>query len=104
MTLEKAEQLHSELKKAEDEKNPDAKEDAQLGEKIEEDVVQHLDQNPAAHQEEGRFKGHIKLSKFIGYIQGKKSAKGMNQDSGNNTPTQPVDNVGPGINPPKKLN
>lgn len=51
--------------------------------------------NPFGKHEDdgdGKFKGHIKLAKFIGHIQGKKSSKGsMNQDSGNNTPIQPID-------------
>lgn len=44
-----------------------------------------------AMSEDAGMKGHIKLAKFIGHIQGKRAAKsGMNQDSGNNTPVEPI--------------
>lgn len=45
-----------------------------------------------AEGEEAGIKGHHKLAKFIGRLEGKRSSKGMNQDSGNNTPTQPIAN------------
>jgi len=51
------------------------------------------EQNPSVHPD--HTKGHYKLAKFVGRVEGKKAAKGMNQDSGNDTPTQSVDNVGP---------
>ena len=75
----------------------DEKQDAELGEKVENDVEQHMEHNKDAEQQEGHempndhMKGHIKLAKFIGHIQGKKSVKGgINQDSGNNTSAQPI--------------
>ena len=46
------------------------------------------------------MKGHIKLAKFIGHIQGKKAAK-YSQDSGNNDPSKPIDGIA-GV-PDKKL-
>jgi len=42
-----------------EEKNPDAKEDATLGEKVEALVAQHMKENaPAEHQEEEKHEGH----------------------------------------------
>jgi hypothetical protein len=57
--------------------NPDAKADAALGEKVEQDVHAHEGSNEdPAH--EAPMKGHIKLAKFIGRMEHKKSLrKGM---------------------------
>lgn len=77
---------HPEMNKSE--VNPDEKQDAELGEQVEKDVEQHMEQNPDAHPDHTR--GHYKLAKFVGRVEGKKAAKGMNQDSGNDTPVQPV--------------
>ena len=45
--------------------------------------------------EEPHMKGKDKLSHFMGYRKGK-AAKGMNQDSGNNTPAQPINQAAGG--------
>jgi len=88
--------------------NPDEKQDAALGEKVEQDVEQHMIDNKEAEQKEGHpimqdhVKGHIKLAKFMGHIEGKKSAKIM-PDSGNDEPTTKIDQVGPSSSSPKKL-
>lgn len=103
-----------------DESNSDEKEDAKLGEKVEHDVNQHQEENKEAEQKEGNVKGHFKLAKFIGYMEGKRGKMGAqgptggvleNQsheqemsDSGNNEPTKKVDQVGPDASSPKKLN
>lgn len=100
----------SNMDKSDEPKNPDEKADADLGEKVENDVEQHMQENKAAEEQESHkiiendhVKGHIKLAKFMGHIEGKRSSKVM-PDSGNNDPTMPVDKVGPAANPPKKLN
>lgn len=54
--------------------NPDEKADAQLGEKIEQDVHSHEEQNSDPAHEAG-MKGHIKLAKFVGRMELKKSQK-----------------------------
>jgi hypothetical protein len=59
--------------------NPDAQADAQLGEKVEQDVQQHEKNN----EDPGHtMKGHIKLAKFMGRMEHKKeqSAK-MQKDA-----------------------
>jgi len=76
-----------------EEKNPDAKEDATLGEKVEALVAQHMKENaPAEHQEEEmheghaspemkeeaakpEHRGHVKLAKFMGRMEHKRSLK-----------------------------
>jgi hypothetical protein len=62
--------------------NPDAQADAQLGEKVEQDVQQHEAQNsdPASH--EAPMKGHIKLAKFVGRMEHKKGQKAKELDKG----------------------
>jgi hypothetical protein len=85
----KAEEMPSE----EHEKNPDAKQDATLGEKVEALVAQHMKENaPAEHQEEKmheghaspemkeeaaepEHRGHTKLAKFMGRMEHKRSIK-----------------------------
>lgn len=63
----------------ETEKNPDAKEDAKLGENVESLVEEHEKENPEAEAEEGHhlgeIKGHLKLAKFIGRMEHKRSNK-----------------------------
>jgi len=54
--------------------NPDEKEDAALGEKVEQDVQQHEEGNEdPAH--EMPMKGHIKLAKFVGRMEAKRDMK-----------------------------
>jgi hypothetical protein len=60
------------------EQNPDEKADAQLGEKVEQDVQQHEEQNedPASHASaEAPMKGHIKLAKFMGAMEAKRGQR-----------------------------
>ncbi len=64
-------------KSSETGQNPDAAADAALGEKVEQDVQQHEAQN-ADPAHEAPMKGHIKLAKFMGRMEHKKSIrKGM---------------------------
>lgn len=59
--------------------NPDAKADAQLGEKVEQDVQEHEQSNEdPAHS----MKGHIKLAKFMGRMEHKKEQKSKEMDKG----------------------
>jgi len=60
--------------------NPDAKADAQLGEKVEQDVQEHEAQNedPAHHE-----KGSYKLAKFMGKMEMKKGSKANEMDKSN---------------------
>jgi hypothetical protein len=65
------------FKKSDDqEKNPDEKADAALGEKVEQEVQEHeaSNQDPAHHE-----KGSYKLAKFMGKMEMK---KGMNKTEG----------------------
>ena len=55
--------------------NPDAKADAQLGEKVEQDVQEHEKHNADPAHSEIPMKGHIKLAKFMGRMEHKKSLK-----------------------------
>lgn len=56
------------------EENPDEKADAELGEKVEQEVQQHEEQNnDPAH--EVPMKGHIKLAKFVGRMEHKRGKK-----------------------------
>jgi hypothetical protein len=54
--------------------NPDAKADADLGEKVEQDVKEH-EENNADPAHEMPMKGHIKLAKFIGRMEHKRGQK-----------------------------
>jgi len=106
--------MASDTRIAKSESNPDEKEDAKLGEKVEEDVNQHQEENKEAEQKEAHVKGHYKLAKFIGYMEGKRSKMGAqgpaggvleNQsheqemgDSGNNEPTKKIDHVAVAVN------
>ena len=61
------------------EENPDAKADAQLGEKVEQDVQQHESQNKdSAHHEKGSYK----LAKFMGKMEMKKGKPMDKVDAG----------------------
>lgn len=55
--------------------NPDAKADAALGEKVEQDVQQHEQTNADPKHAEPMMKGHIKLAKFVGRMEHKKGEK-----------------------------
>lgn len=62
--------------KSEDQANPDAQADAQLGEKVEQDVQAHEAQNQdSAHHEKGSYK----LAKFMGRREHKRSQKEMDK-------------------------
>lgn len=61
--------------KSEDAANPDAKEDAKLGEEVEGLVDQHMGENPEAEAKEGHLKGHLKLAKFLGRMEHKRGQK-----------------------------
>ena len=70
--------------------NPDAKEDADLGEKVEQDVHEHEQQNPEAEAKEGegqepQMKGHMKLAKFMGRMDYKKGQKSKEMDKSEET-------------------
>lgn len=54
--------------------NPDAQADAQLGEKVEQDVAQHEAKN-ADPTHEAPMKGHIKLAKFVGAMEAKRGSR-----------------------------
>ena len=82
--------------------NPDEKQDAELGEKVEHDVEEHMQENAAAERQEGhsmakpgdkmegqtesnvipRLIGSAKLSKFMEYRHAKKKAQIAQQASG----------------------
>lgn len=53
--------------------NPDSQADAKLGEQVEQDVQQHEEQNADPAHAEKPMKGHIKLAKFVGRMEHKKS-------------------------------
>lgn len=55
--------------------NPDAQADAQLGEKVEQDVQEHEASNEDPAHAEKPMKGHIKLAKFMGRMEHKKGEK-----------------------------
>lgn len=67
--------------------NPDAKADAALGEKVEQDVQQHEQTNADPKHAEPMMKGHIKLAKFVGRMEHKKGekAKSMQKTDGGQT-------------------
>lgn len=83
----KAKMGKSELKKDEDmgggmamgmsEENPDEKADAKLGEEVEKEVENHEEHNEDPKHE---MKGHIKLAKFMGRMEHKKSQKSKEMD------------------------
>ena len=60
-----------------EEANPDEKQDAQLGEQVEEAVHTHeaAVEHPGQHADGSEMKGHIKLAKFMGRMEHKKSMK-----------------------------
>jgi hypothetical protein len=68
------------------EQNPDAKADADLGEKVEQDVQQHeaTNQDPKHHE-----KGSYKLAKFMGKMEMKKGSKAKEMDKGED-PLNPI--------------
>lgn len=67
-------QIGSPFGKSDGVSNPDAKADADLGEKVEQDVQEHEAENEdPAH--EAPMKGHIKLAKFMGRMEHKKEQK-----------------------------
>lgn len=55
--------------------NPDAAADAKLGEQVEQDVHEHEEKNADPAHAEMPMKGHIKLAKFMGRMEHKKSMK-----------------------------
>ena len=55
--------------------NPDAAADAQLGEKVEQDVQEHEQGNADPAHAEPEMKGHIKLAKFMGRMEAKREMK-----------------------------
>lgn len=55
--------------------NPDADADAELGEKVEQDVQEHEQHNADPVHQEPQMKGHIKLAKFMGRMEHKKEMK-----------------------------
>ena len=74
---DKKEDKGSEAKDSE--KNPDAKEDAELGENVESLVENHENDNKEAEDKEAQMKGHIKLAKFMGRMEHKKGMKAMDK-------------------------
>lgn len=52
--------------------NPDMKQDAALGEKVEQDVQQHEKTSEDPAHAQPMEKGHIKLAKFVGAMQSKR--------------------------------
>lgn len=54
--------------------NPDMRADAKLGEKVEQDVQSHEQQN-ADPAHEAPMKGHIKLAKFVGAMEQKRGLR-----------------------------
>src|ERR1700679_2229788 len=71
--------IKAKMGKSEEGANPDAAADAQLGEKVEQDVQQHEASNadPAHHE-----KGSYKLAKFMGKMEMKKGSKVKEMDKG----------------------
>ena len=66
----------AEIKKSDEEgHNPDEKADAKLGEKVEQEVQDHEKHNEDPGHSEPPMKGHIKLAKFMGRMEHKKSLK-----------------------------
>ena len=66
----------AEIKKSDEEgHNPDEKADAKLGEEVEKDVQEHEEHNEDPGHAEPPMKGHIKLAKFMGRMEHKKSLK-----------------------------
>lgn len=55
--------------------NPDEKADAALGEKVEQDVQQHEENNEDPAHADKPMKGHIKLAKFIGAMEQKRGTR-----------------------------
>ena len=55
--------------------NPDAAADAQLGEKVEQDVQEHEQNNEDPAHAEAPMKGHIKLAKFMGAMEQKRGTR-----------------------------
>lgn len=62
-------------------KNPDEKADAELGEKVEQEVHSHEEKN-ADPAHEAPMKGHIKLAKFVGRMELKKGQKMIKSETG----------------------
>jgi hypothetical protein len=60
--------------------NPDEKADADLGEKVEQDVQQHEESNEDPAHAKPEMKGHIKLAKFMGRMEHKKGQKSKEMD------------------------
>lgn len=60
--------------------NPDKQADAQLGEKVEQEVRQHEEKNSDPAHAEPEMKGHIKLAKFMGRMEHKKGQKDKEMD------------------------
>lgn len=57
------------------EENPDEKQDAELGEKVEHEVEAHEVANPEAEKQEHREKGPYKLAKFMGAMDAKRGKR-----------------------------
>ena len=90
--------IKAKMGKSEDQANPDAAADAQLGEKVEQDVQAHEAQNqdPAHHE-----KGSYKLAKFMGRREHKKGQKAkeapmMDKSNEFNPNVKGVHNAAPG--------
>ncbi len=87
------------------EENPDEKQDAKLGEKLEAVVAQHMKENApaerqeekeheghaspemkeeAAHEDAPQHRGHVKLAKFMGRMEHKRSLKKPEMDKDEN--------------------
>lgn len=62
--------------------NPDAQADADLGEKVEQDVQEHEAHNEDPAHAEKPMKGHIKLAKFMGRMEHKKGEKAKSMAKG----------------------
>lgn len=75
--------------------NPDAKADAALGEKVEQDVQQHEQNNADPKHSEPMMKGHIKLAKFVGRMEHKKGEKAKSMQK-----MDPQDQMAGGMAPP----
>jgi hypothetical protein len=68
-------------------KNPDEKADAELGEKVEQEVQEHEAHNEdPAH--EAPMKGHLKLAKFMGRMEHKRGQK--SKEMTKNAPMMPA--------------
>lgn len=79
------------------EENPDAAADAQLGEKVEQDVEQHEKENAAPEHE---MKGHIKLAKFVGRMEHKRGQKSKEMNKMDGSMPSPSPAVVPAPAPP----